>query len=112
MELAEQRQLAGAKNQSLFREVNEQIKGVSHMTFIEFLCECADVDCAEIIALTPEEYEAIRRHPERFPIRRGHELEEIERVMEEYERYVVVEKVEFAADVARKLDPRARGSTG
>jgi hypothetical protein len=82
------------------------------MTFIEFLCECADMDCTEIISLTVEEYESIRKYPERFPIKHGHQVEEIERVVEEYHRYVVVEKVELAADVARKLNPRERGSNG
>ena len=112
MELAEQRQLQGAKNQSLFREVNEQIKGVTHMTYIEFLCECADMDCTEIIALTSEEYEEVRRYPERFPVKHGHQLGDIEQVVGEYERYVVVEKIELAADVARKLNPRERGLNG
>ena len=112
MELAEQRQLRGAKNQSLFREVNEQIKGVTHMTYIDFLCECADMDCTEIIALTSEEYEEVRRYPERFPIKPGHQVEEIERVVEEHDRYIVVEKIELSADVARKLNPRERGLNG
>jgi hypothetical protein len=30
-------------------------------------------------------------------------------VVEEYERYIVVEKVELAAEAARKPNPRARG---
>jgi hypothetical protein len=109
MELAE-RQIRGGKNQALFREVNEQIKGVSHMTYIDFLCECADMECTEIVALTPAEYEAVRAHPERFPIKPGHDLPELERVVEEHNRYVVVEKVEAAAEAARKLDPRRRES--
>jgi hypothetical protein len=107
VELA-QRQIRGGKNQALFRDVNEQIKGVSHMTYIDFLCECADMECTEIIALAPAEYEAVRAHPERFPIKPGHDEPELERVVEEYDRYVVVEKVEAAAEAARKLDPRAR----
>ena len=34
---------------------------------------------------------------------------QIEVVVEEYERYIVVEKVELAAEAARKPNPRARG---
>jgi hypothetical protein len=106
---AEERQLVGAKNQALFREVNERIKGVAHSGYIEFLCECADTDCTERIRLSSDEYEAIRRYPERFPIMPGHEVPEIEVVVEKYERYIVVEKIELAAQAARKLNPRARG---
>jgi len=62
--------------------------------------------------LTSEEYEEVRRYPERFPIKHGHQVDEIERVVGEYERYIVVEKIEFSADVARKLNPRERGSNG
>jgi hypothetical protein len=109
VELAE-RQIRGGKNQALFRDVNEQIKGVLHMTYIDFLCECADMECTEIIRLKPAEYETVRTHPERFPIKPGHDVPELERVVEEHDRYVVVEKVEAAAEAARKLDPRGRKS--
>ena len=109
MELAE-RQTRGGKNQALFRDVNEQIKGVSHMTYIDFLCECAGMECTEIIALTPAEYEAVRTRPEHFPLKPGHDAPELERVVEEHDRYVVVEKIEAAAEAARKLDPRGRKS--
>jgi hypothetical protein len=109
VELAE-RQIRGGKNQALFRDVNEQIKGVLHMTYIDFLCECADMECMEIIRLKQAEYETVRTHPERFPIKPGHDVPELERVVEEHDRYVVVEKVEAAAEAARKLDPRGRKS--
>ena len=42
------------------------------------------------------------------PRRRAHDEIDVTRI-EEYERYIVVEKVELAAQAARKLNPRARG---
>jgi hypothetical protein len=59
-----------ARNQVLFREVNERLRealeGSPEPT--EFLCECSDEDCIEIVALERAEFEAIRSHPNRFVI--------------------------------------------
>ena len=47
-ELDLQRERA-AKNQSLFREVNERIEDLDHTsTFIEFICECANEECSDV----------------------------------------------------------------
>ena len=110
MASTENRQHRGAKNQALFREVNEHVRNVAHQNKIEFLCECADDTCTEIMQLGAEEYEAIRGDPHRFPVAPGHEVPDIERVVEENAQYVVVEKVGLAAAVAEKLDPRSRAS--
>ena len=52
-----------ARNESLFREVNERIdsagSGASPM-FTEFMCECADDSCFDYISLTSEEYSSVR----------------------------------------------------
>ena len=58
--------------------------------------------------LTRDEYEAIRQHPARFPVKPGHEDSEVERTVERYESYLVVEKLENGREVAEKLDPRRR----
>jgi hypothetical protein len=95
----------------LFREVNERIEeAISKLaTFHEFVCECAEVECSETTSLTADEYEEIRGHPARFAIKPGHDLPGVERVVAgEGDRYVVVEKIERAAEVAAHLDPRSR----
>ncbi len=102
------RHVRGAKNQALFREVNEHVPDVAHEDRINFLCECAAEDCTVTIGLTPSEYETVRANARRFPIVPGHEVPEIERVVEEHDRYAVVEKSGLAADIAEKLDPRSR----
>jgi hypothetical protein len=53
-----------------------------------------------------EAYEQIRQHPARFAVRPGHELLEVERVVEEHDGYLVVEKVGVAQEVAERHDPR------
>ena len=110
MASVDQQQVEGARTQSLFREVNERIEEVTagRNPHGEIVCECADQTCAETIQLTLDEYDAVRRTAAHFLVRPGHEVPKIERVVEETERYAVVEKVEKAGSVATKLDPRGR----
>ncbi len=104
----EARRVRAAKNESLFREVNERLEELrsSATSFIDFVCECARDDCAEQILLTKGEYEELRREPERFAISLGHNNPELDRVVAENDRYVVVEKIGAGAATARRLDPR------
>jgi hypothetical protein len=103
--------IRAAEHQSLFREVNERIEALNQefsriLAIGDWICECADEECFEPIALTLAEYEAIRRHPARFPVLPGHELPEVETVVEANDRYLVVEKNGPAATVAAQHDPR------
>jgi hypothetical protein len=113
MELADEaRQVRAAQNQSLFREVNERIEGLNEgfgmiLLMGEWVCECADETCVERMELTVEDYEAIRQHPNRFPVLPGHEQLDVEWVVEHHERYVIVSKLDKAGEVAREHDPRA-----
>jgi len=109
---AHDRHQRAARNQSLFREVNEQIESLSRgssSTFHEFSCECADQGCIESVPLTLEEYESVRRNPTHFLVRPGHVYSEIERVVEtdgQGLRFEVVEKQGEAGKVAVQLDSR------
>jgi phosphoglycolate phosphatase-like HAD superfamily hydrolase len=100
-------------NEALFRHVNERIRDVGdrfgmEATEANFVCECADASCAELVALTLEEYESVRASPYRFFIVRGHDVPEIEDVVERHDRFDVVEKrAGDAAKVAAATDPRA-----
>jgi hypothetical protein len=106
------RQERAARNESLFRDVNERIKStasnISPM-FTEFMCECADDSCFEHVSLTSEEYSSVRRMgPIYFILRPGHESADIERVVAgQGDRYEIVEKQDVAAEVAVELDPRS-----
>ena len=92
------------RRQAAFREVNEQIAkltdslaSTSHRLFV---CECVDAECAESLEITEAEYEAVRSEGTRFVIVPGHQLPEVERVVSGNERFLVVEKVGAAAQVA------------
>jgi hypothetical protein len=100
-----------AKNQALIRDVNERIERLAGAAWRpEFLCECADSECIETLELSLGEYEAIRSSSVRFPLKPGHDRPEVEHVVEENERYIVVEKVGEAAEIVRELDSRRAGA--
>jgi hypothetical protein len=105
----EHRQVRAAKNQSLFREVNERIEELRPgALIIEFACECSNTSCTASLSLSDDEYEDVRRFPTHFIIMTGHELDEVERVVGQNERYAVVEKFGAGGPAAVRLDPRAR----
>jgi anti-sigma B factor antagonist len=97
-----------ARNQALFREVNERVEEVQsgEPGTIEFLCECGDPTCLEALPLALEEYEAIRKRPDRFVIAEGHEAAGVERVVARHGAAEVVEKTGKAGRVAEELDQR------
>ena len=105
-----------ARNEALFREFNERVEDVAD-TFdlrsegdsllIGFVCECGNLDCLERLELTRAAYEEVRSDPKRFVVVPGHEDMKIARVVARGEGYLVVEKIEEAAEVAIENDPRA-----
>ena len=58
-----------------------------------FLCECSNDDCASTVELHWDEYRAVRANADRFVIRPGHETAEVDRVIEQHDGYVVVDKL-------------------
>jgi hypothetical protein len=73
-----------ALNQALRREVNEQRpQGGEDAEVVGFVCECSDPACQELVSLTIDEYEFIRRIPIRLVVRLGHVHHESERVLME-----------------------------
>jgi hypothetical protein len=103
-----------ARNQVLFREVNERIASLTgrvNETGVNlFVCECSDPGCAEAVEVTSKEYEAVRAHGSRFVIVDGHQMPEIERVVDGNGRFLVVEKIGAAGEIAAAGNMRAAGS--
>jgi hypothetical protein len=100
-----------ARNEALFREVNETMRSLELANeedsgFHEFFCECSDVDCTIRVKLTNPEYEVARSEGTRFIVACGHQRLEIERIVLESERYLLVEKTGGGGDEAASLDPR------
>ena len=83
--------------QTRTRAFNEWIEDASESMGLTgaatFRCECGDGACAHRIPLTRTEYERVRAHPTRFAIPPNHENPESDRVVEEHERYSIVEKL-------------------
>jgi hypothetical protein len=97
------------RNEDLFRKVNDQIEGVNEAfgTFtgtMSILCECGKLECIEQIDLTVDAYRELRADPTRFAVKPGHELPDVERVVERRDDYSVVQKTEGeAARLAKDL---------
>jgi hypothetical protein len=105
-----------AKNQAVFREVNERIRQLSE-TFDSceqesFICECGNPECTQAIELTCAEYERVRARGNRFVVAPDHENPETESVIEENGRYAVVETYAGGPSrIARETDPRSQRRT-
>jgi hypothetical protein len=96
-----------ARNQTLFRKVNEQVREVNEpfsdlVAAPEWVCECADPTCIEKVSLTMEEYEALRSDATHFAVapNPSHVFLEVENVVGQTERYWIVEKTGIAGAVA------------
>jgi hypothetical protein len=102
---------AQAKNEELFRNVNERIESLSQTVApsdqtMEYLCECDRPDCYEKVKASREEYESVRADGTHFIVLAGHEDRRVERVLFSNERFLVVEKQGAAARDAKETDPR------
>jgi hypothetical protein len=93
-----------ADNETTFRGVNEAIEAGRGLTDASrptpYVCECARLGCTDLIELLPPEYQAVRRHPRRFIVSPGHDLPDVERVVERCSRFLVVEKIGAAGVLA------------
>jgi hypothetical protein len=100
-----------AFNEVSYRVLNEGIErghaGDPPDRQVGFRCECARLGCNALVLLNKTEYEAVRSDGRRFFMVDGHEVPEIEDVVERHERYVVVEKRAHAGETAEATDPRA-----
>ncbi len=101
-----------AKNEAVAREINEGIEAslseASAEGHVRMLCECSNSACEELIAISIQEYEQVRRDPRTFAVWKGHVTPDVEDVVAETDRYVVVRKREGTpAEVAEATDPRS-----
>ena len=104
-----------AQNQSLYRSINEQITELNEAfsdvfpgseSLSEWICECADTSCSLRIQATRQEYELVRANGRTFIVYPGHVYPEVEGVLGENERFMVVEKFDESGQIAETLDPR------
>jgi hypothetical protein len=103
------RELRRGRNESLFREVNEQIAqlGERHRANrLEIVCECSNRNCSEPVSISVSEYEEARSDPLTFIVRAGHIDPTVERAIGQRGDHVFVQKLGDAAAAAIATDPR------
>lgn len=97
MPTIEEKQAGAARQQHLFRQINERIREiVGSEPFegdeFEILCECADHSCSKTLPVSVVVYDEVRSNGTHFINAPGHVLGAVERVVLAREQYVVVEK--------------------
>ena len=99
-------QLRAARNQQLFRELNNAISRLRYSSaFNEYVCECGLKTCLAVISLTVAEYEAIRREPGVFIVLPGHWSKRHERVVREGKGFEIVERIDGVVVPPRRVPP-------
>jgi putative heme degradation protein len=95
------------ENELLFRSLNERIEQLTESwqnATMAAVCECGDAECFAPIDLPLAEYERIlrdRSSGRRFIVKPGHEIPDVEMLVERHVDYFVVEKPPEATEVAR-----------
>jgi hypothetical protein len=103
-------EIAAARTEAIFREVNEAIaKTVESFggDEAEFVCECADPDCAHRLKASLDDYELVRADGTHFMLVPGHEEPSVERIVKRSRDFHVVEKFGGAlSQTVRRFSPR------
>ena len=110
-----------ARNESLFREVNERIQYLAEVNerigyvaegaTSEFVCECSNTECISTVGLTVAEYARVRSNPTWFLVKPDHDISRIERVISLDDGFAVVERL-IAEEYLEETDPRSDGAEG
>ena len=100
-----------ACNEILFREISESIEVVAQSQgagdhVFDFMCECTNVDCTLSLPLALAVYEDTRGAPDLFLVAPGHDLPEIEDIVQRGDGYQVVRERGDVARFAAERHPR------
>jgi hypothetical protein len=108
--MADERAERIARNEAVFRKVNEGIEAGHRDSGREqtaFVCECGLLGCNQLIELTREQYERVRAESHRFVIVDGHEIPDVEDVVDRFDGVVVAEKRPETHHIVEETDPRS-----
>ena len=99
-----------ANNEAMFRFANERMAAWDEVRVSEavehYFCECADPDCREKIGLRKADYERLRSDSRRFATVPGHEIPDVETVIERNDTWQVIEKHPEVTEIVQRTDPR------
>lgn len=99
-------------NEAVFREVNERIDDLAERFDLaseplDLVCECGDANCVQRISMTREEYEQLRSESHQFAVFPGHEIPDVESVVDQRKGYDIVQKNRGEPErIAEQTDPR------
>ena len=98
-----------ARNEILFREVNDRIVEVADAEHPEddviVLCECGQPDCLLQLDVPVLTYTEVRDQGAWFLVHPEHVEREVEQVVRRESGYLIVEKTGTAGKLAEELDP-------
>jgi hypothetical protein len=102
---SDEREICAARNQAMFRAVNEKMRELQEAFEVlvgttAVACECAQVDCVQLLEVPTSAYEDVRRSPRTFVVRTEHVDPEVERVVTMQDGYAVVEAIGLGAQIA------------
>jgi hypothetical protein len=83
-----------ALNQVAYRDANRTLLragGTGDADWVSILCECGRRSCRRLLRVSSPEYEAVQVNRRRFVVEPGHEVDEIDEVVEDRPRFRVVE---------------------
>jgi hypothetical protein len=101
------------ENEALYRSINEKIEDLNASfgmvaESMAVVCECGQLECTQQIELPIPTYERVRSDPTLFVVLPGHELPDVETVVEKDSDFHVVRKDPGGpAELAAALDPRS-----
>jgi hypothetical protein len=108
--VASKRERRIAENESSFRAANEHMAAWEERDRAEgtelYFCECPDPQCEEMVRVQGSDYERVRKNPAHFIVVPGHEVLDVEAVIESHEGWALVEKGSRVREIVEEGDPR------
>jgi hypothetical protein len=101
----EEREVRAARNQALFRAVNEKIMELNErfgeiQNTVSVACECSRVACVDLLEVPVDAYRVVRESPRTFMVRPEHVETGVERLVTTHDGYAVVEVLGHGVPVA------------
>jgi hypothetical protein len=105
-----ERQERLAKNEALFRIANERMANWEEAHDANsselYFCECANAECHDKVRLTKADYERVRSDSRYFFVVPGHEVADVDTVLEHNHGWTLIEKDPDVAELVEAHDPR------
>ena len=101
-----------AENETLFRGANERMRDWEERDRDDatelYFCECADTECKEKVRLRAADYERVRSDSSCFFVVPGHEIPDVETVVESHDGWTVIRKDPDVQEIVEETDPRRK----